>query len=75
VPLMLCGEWPPPALRPRGNRGPRGRLQSGARPASSLVAKAPAPLSPGGCSDIEVLRCLSASSVRADKRLEIAQRV
>jgi hypothetical protein len=40
-----------------------------------LVAKALAPLSPGGCSDIEVLRCLSASSVRADKRLEIAQRV
>ena len=71
MPLMLCGEWPPPALRPRGNRGPR----VGVRPAGSLVAKALAPLSPGGCSAIEVLRCLSASSVRADKRLEIAQRV
>ena len=64
MPLMLCGEWPP-APGPGDDRVSlhRGRLALGVRPAGFLVARSLAPLSPGGCGDIEVLHSLSASSL------------
>jgi hypothetical protein len=61
LPLMLCGEWPPaPSLGGSRVSLPRARA---VRPAGSLIARSPGPLTLGGCGDVEVLRCLSVSSV------------